>query len=220
VIGTPAARGRHRELSQARSAETRARILQTAREAFAEHGFAAANIREIAKEAGTTHSMITYHFGSKDNLWREAVRDMFMLLEKQVINPLVAELGGELDLRSTLRNFVHRYTRYCAAHPEHARMTIAESIRGGERLEWMVQEFVIKHHLVVVPWLEDMMRAGVIHQMPVHSMLYSLVGMVQVPPMLTKEADLAGQKAMMTEDSVARHAESVLQFLQPGTLSA
>jgi AcrR family transcriptional regulator len=65
---------------QARAEETRARILQKARDAFAEMGFAGASIRDIAREAGVTHSMITYHFGTKDGLWREAVRDMFALI--------------------------------------------------------------------------------------------------------------------------------------------
>ena len=67
---------RHRKLSQVRAEETREAILQKAREAFAEHGFAGASIRDIAVEAGTTHSMIRYHFGTKDQLWREAVRDI------------------------------------------------------------------------------------------------------------------------------------------------
>jgi len=124
---------RRKPLIQARAAETRARILQKAREVFAEHGFDGANVREIAAAAETTHSMITYHFSSKEELWRDAVRNMFALLQQHVLD--TTEDEHELPAVERFRRMARRYVHYCAAHPEHARITMVESIRGGERLE-------------------------------------------------------------------------------------
>jgi AcrR family transcriptional regulator len=207
-------RGR-KQLTQARAEETRARILQTARDVFAEHGFDGANVRDIAHAAGTTHSMITYHFGSKEELWRESVRDMFALLQQSVLD--VSEQEKSLPLEERYRRLVRRYVHYCAAHPEHARITIAETIRGGERLEWMVREFVTRDHGHMVPIIEELMQEGLVPRMPVASFIYASVGMTQLPFVLAKESLLAFKYDFMTEQAIERHADAVLALLlRPG----
>lgn len=55
------------------AALTRARILAAAFEAFARHGYARTGIREIAREAGVASSLLVRYFGSKANLFREAL---------------------------------------------------------------------------------------------------------------------------------------------------
>lgn len=51
------------------AAETRRRIVDVARRAFAAGGFAAATNREIAHAAGVTTGAVYYHFGSKEALY-------------------------------------------------------------------------------------------------------------------------------------------------------
>src|SRR5579875_2572479 len=46
----------------------RAAILQAARQALAEQGYARTTIREIARRAGVTHGLVMRHFGSKERL--------------------------------------------------------------------------------------------------------------------------------------------------------
>ena len=208
---------RRRQPSQARSAETRARILQCAREAFGAFGFAAANVREIAKAAETTHSMITYHFGSKEELWRESVRDMFALLQERVIDPTESEQG--LSLEARFRKLIRLYTRYCADHPEHARITFSETIAGGERLEWMVKKFVKSNHGTTTLYLKGLMENGILPEMPLTSLFYALVGMIQLPFVLEKEAKSALDYDFMREEAIERHADTVLALLMPGTRS-
>lgn len=54
--------------------ETRVRILETAAAVFAEHGFAATTIRMICGRARVNLAAVNYHFGSKEGLYREALR--------------------------------------------------------------------------------------------------------------------------------------------------
>jgi hypothetical protein len=46
----------------------RAAILQAAREALTEHGYARATIRDVARRAGVTHGLVMRHFGTKEQL--------------------------------------------------------------------------------------------------------------------------------------------------------
>lgn len=50
---------------------TREDILDAAERHFAERGFAAANLREIANDANVTQAMVNYYFGSKVDMFKE-----------------------------------------------------------------------------------------------------------------------------------------------------
>lgn len=51
------------------SEKTRTIIYEAAEQLFAEKGFAATSMSQIAKKAEITQSLISHHFGSKKNLW-------------------------------------------------------------------------------------------------------------------------------------------------------
>lgn len=54
-----------------RSADTRRRLLRAALEAFSRHDFDAVGTRQIAEAAGVNIAAISYHFGSKQDLYVE-----------------------------------------------------------------------------------------------------------------------------------------------------
>lgn len=71
---------------------TREAILAAAREAFAEHGYDGASIRQIAAAAGVDPALVHHYFGSKD--------DLFVATLEVPFNPaavLSEVLGGGLD---------------------------------------------------------------------------------------------------------------------------
>ena len=55
------------------SEQTRARLLEAAREVFSQHGFQGATVREICRRADANGAAVNYHFGSKDSLIAEAL---------------------------------------------------------------------------------------------------------------------------------------------------
>jgi AcrR family transcriptional regulator len=55
------------------SEQTRARLLEAARETFSQHGFQGATVREICRRAEANVAAVNYHFGSKDSLLSEAL---------------------------------------------------------------------------------------------------------------------------------------------------
>ncbi|MEU3617946.1 TetR/AcrR family transcriptional regulator [Streptomyces sp. NPDC006872] len=52
----------------AKTAARRAQIVQAARESFAERGYTAASLRDIAERAGISHVGLLHHFRTKDEL--------------------------------------------------------------------------------------------------------------------------------------------------------
>jgi len=60
------------------AAKTYQSLLTIAAEVFAEKGYRNATIAEICRHAGANISAVNYHFGDKENLYREAWRHSFL----------------------------------------------------------------------------------------------------------------------------------------------
>src|SRR5918993_4212871 len=54
--------------------ETRQRLLETAGEVFAEHGFRNATVRDICRRAEANVAAVNYHFAGKEGLYLEVLR--------------------------------------------------------------------------------------------------------------------------------------------------
>jgi AcrR family transcriptional regulator len=66
----------------------RAAILEAARAAFAERGFAGATLRDIGQRAGVTHGLVIRHFHSKESLF---------LAASQATEIIAEDFSGDLD---------------------------------------------------------------------------------------------------------------------------
>ncbi len=76
------ARGRHG--TQARGEDTRRRILETALDLFAAHGYEGASTRQIAEGAGVNLPAIQYYFGNKEGLYRAIIEDIVADTERHM----------------------------------------------------------------------------------------------------------------------------------------
>lgn len=64
------------------AAERRSQLVDTARSVFADRGYAAATIEEVAAKAGVSKPVVYEHFGGKEGLYAVVVdREMEMVLE-------------------------------------------------------------------------------------------------------------------------------------------
>src|SRR6202035_5235575 len=101
---------------QQRSVATRAAILNAAIAEFAERGFEGASIRAIADRLGLQHPLITYHYRSKDILWRAAAEHAFTRIREEW-----DDRAPELATMSPLERLRQEYRtvfEYTAAFPE------------------------------------------------------------------------------------------------------
>jgi AcrR family transcriptional regulator len=121
--------------SQQRAA-TRERIVEAAAEAFAEKGFRGASTRDIAGLAGANQGLITYHFRTKDELWRAAAGHVFGMLRIRLGERLSAHEPD--DPRERVREAIREYVRFAAAHPELFRLMVEEGKSAEERMQWLV----------------------------------------------------------------------------------
>lgn len=84
--------------------QTRARLLDAAREVFSQHGFQGATVREICRRAEANVAAVNYHFGSKDSLLAEALN--FAPLEAMQLANIKSGGSPEARLRLFIRDFM------------------------------------------------------------------------------------------------------------------
>ena len=191
-------------------AETRARILQCALDAFAAGGFDGASVRDIAAAAEVQHGLIRHHFGDKDGLWRAAVNFLFARMNEETGNtPDEAGLPPVEQAKARVR----RYVRYCARHPEHARIMMQESVTDSARLDWAVDEHIRPDHEARWAHLNRFVEAGVYPDVPLASLTYMLVAMAQVPFVLAPEVARIYGADPRSEGFVEAHADAVVRLL-------
>jgi AcrR family transcriptional regulator len=128
---TPSRLDRRSRAARAAAVDSRAELLRTAAEVFAERGFRDASMDEIAQRAGYSKGALYWHFASKDELFLELVdervhrptREMVALLEsappEQNVGPEASRRFVEL-LRSEreLLLLLHEYWAQAVRDPE------------------------------------------------------------------------------------------------------
>ncbi|WP_236702076.1 TetR/AcrR family transcriptional regulator [Cupriavidus basilensis] len=196
---------------QDRSEQTRAAILGIALEQFSTRGFDAVSLREIADTAGVNHAMIRYYFGSKENLWRESVAHLFDRFVEETLPPGPDTEGFSLD---GAKEYVRSYVRYCARHPEHARLMMQEANRDSERLKWMAEKFIRPRHDRTIPLVKQLgaLTPG-LERIDAVMLLYMITAIAQVPYLLTSEIKYAHGIQVMHEKTVEAHCDAVLAFI-------
>jgi TetR/AcrR family fatty acid metabolism transcriptional regulator len=104
-----------------RGNDKRERILAAAETVFARHGFFAARVAEIAKEAGVADGTIYLYFKSKDDL----LISWFETRMKQVNEVLRVEIAEQAP-RDQLRAFIKRYLQLVHDEPAAAEVLTIE----------------------------------------------------------------------------------------------
>lgn len=89
-------------------AKSRTVLLRAAEKLFAANGFAATSIRDIAGEAGLNLSLISYYFGSKEQLFAALMEERTQMLEHQRREQLAATDDPWKRLRIVVENIVAR----------------------------------------------------------------------------------------------------------------
>ncbi|MFH1614746.1 MAG: CerR family C-terminal domain-containing protein [Planctomycetota bacterium] len=88
---------------------SRQRLIDSASELFAEKGFAGTSVRQIIHKAGCNIAAVNYHFGGKEQLYKEVFRSQLERMKKMrvdSINHVMDEDFGLPSLEMLLRSFV------------------------------------------------------------------------------------------------------------------
>ncbi len=141
---------------------TKSKLLKAGITVFSDHGFAGGSIRQIAELADANIAAVTYHYGSKKELWKA----VFTHLQNRLVEAIFADQPKwrEMTAYERVRNTTRNYIRFCATHPELHRITLFETIHGGEMLDWLNEQKLALFSKKSMEWVSLAQQEGVYSQ--------------------------------------------------------
>ncbi len=111
-------------------------LLQTAARLFAKFGFDGVSTGDIAAAAGYSQAIIHYHFGSKVQLWQEALTHQMHDLDARF--PLNKDELRDLTPADRLRVIVRRFIAMSHYNTDLASILVREALADSDRLRWLL----------------------------------------------------------------------------------
>ena len=127
--------------------DARARLIDVAIKLFAEKGYEGTSVRDLATAAGVNVAAVSYHFGSKDELYHEALRaclapcgEMRERMQKHLDAALKnrSRKAAEEALRRCIQDFLEVLVSPAARH---SHLVMREQSEGKQRFEPVIREF-------------------------------------------------------------------------------
>jgi len=193
------------------SESTRDRILGVAGQLFAERGYDAVSIADIAQAGGISTGLIYYHFKDKQALYETSVREGLHLLEDAGIRALT----GDAPAVDKIRGFVAEYMSLVEQHAAIMRMLI----RGVTDLTGPAPGSLILRSQAAIDRLEaviaDGIADGTIRQTEPRLAALCLFALVNTPiTARSLEGSIAGASHLSADDQAAFVAELFLKGVE------
>ncbi len=194
--------------------DKRQHLIQVAELLFAQHGYEAVSIRQLAKEAGVNLAMISYYFGSKEGLFAA-------ILEHKI--PRTREKLEEIMLQTTdpwerIARTIDVYVDSMFSNHSFSRVITREmSTRQRPDNVKLIVEHVSKNMRIIRGFIEEGQASGqfrdVDNNLTLASFFGTLTTMISntgMMCMLTGEVDEAVIYTETYKDRVRAHLKSML----------
>ena len=191
--------------------DSRARIIEAAREAFSTMGFEGASLRSVAKEAGVQHQLATYYFKTKEELWM-AVMDELAVGFLARLGDRIRGLEG-VDAATKLRLVVREFVKYSAENPQLHRLMTMEGRRESERLVWLIRRHVSQFFAISTNLIREVQALGVVRPGDPGQLHYCAIGIATAAFSLAPEYKLVTGNDPFTRSHIEQIADLVCDFL-------
>ncbi len=195
--------------------QTKLEIIRAALAVFAQSGFEAASLRDIAADAASTHSLIRHHFGSKEGVW-QAVVDHAVLQYTQSLEVHLKPMGDtqSSDPVETLRSVIRSMVLVSATHSEVAKLLMREGNEDGPRLNYLLERLLHSQGRLIPLFLE-VQQLGYLKQFDPPMFLMSLLVMGDGPLALPALVKAMTGHDVQSPAFLERHLTTVIETLLP-----
>lgn len=138
----------------------RSRLLLAATDSFAEYGYEGASLRTIADNAGVSFQLITYYFGTKEELWVATVDYLF---ERYLETGKGLGFTPSGNLYEQFRNHLRLLLTDMLQRPQLRRIWIQEYLAGSARYTNVIRPRIKHlHDNQAMPYYQEVVRLGIV----------------------------------------------------------
>jgi AcrR family transcriptional regulator len=191
---------------------TKANLLQAAIVVFGAHGYAGGSVRQIAEVANTNIGAIRYHYGSKEELWKQTITFLFEELGKHITVDAPSWIG--MSPKEQVVNATRKYIQFCAKYPELNRMILSETIQNGERMKWLAENHVKMFIEQSSQWMKMAQDGGIYPpNISTFNLVFISMSVAQYIFLMAPFIDHAFGINVFDETEIERHSDAVVSLL-------
>ncbi|VWX50048.1 TetR family transcriptional regulator [Novosphingobium sp. 9U] len=194
-----------------RGDEVRSRILAAALDCFGAFGFDGTSTRAVAERADVTHTLVLYHFQSKDKLWTATIEAALEEYGAQIRADL--EAATSESAKVALARFVEQFVRMSAEKPQIHRILTAEGNQGTDRLDWVIENFLQWHYSAICELVRRGQSEGTVRQCDPARLYYLIIGTGGTPFTLAVEYERLTGRDVFSEAEILRNIAFIFEIL-------
>ncbi len=195
--------------------DRRQALLLAAINEFGKSGFDGASLSQISGSVNADIGLISYYFGSKEQLWQTAIDHIAKLFKNGLIKVLNEQHASATEcLKETIRWFIS----ISAQWPQVSRIIVFEGNTNNPRCSYLSSQLVRPCYDIVTRLLDDAQNEGLITDISPRTLFFMITHGGSFPmalPALTNSlpgGDINAQK------NLDAHCESIIQLIFNQTL--
>lgn len=148
--------------TKAEAKETREQIFQAGIKVFAEKGYAATTMSDVAREAGCTRGAIYWHFKNKEAFFLETTNRLEHFYNKLVDTAILTEGDAVSVITSAIRSILRRFV----SDPDFRAMQelVARTVLGHRDMSDTFERPIDKNENMAITLLQQAIQRGQIYE--------------------------------------------------------
>ena len=197
--------------------QSRRRILSAAIDNFAQAGFEATSLGDIAKQAGVKKALVQYHFSTKEQLWQESATQIWGERNRQ-LEAFITDSNShqnKTNPQARMRNAFVAVVEFTRKHPQWLWFMFHEGAVSSERLQWLIDSFINDDYTQGQAFVRDYQARGLIRHGSPLQLIHLISGALTYNLLVAPQTLRATQHDLMNEDAISEQVDLLLAMLAP-----
>lgn len=191
-------------------------LLSAAFAMFAERGYDATTMRELARRIGVSHNLLNVRFGRKQDLWRVAVDWRFIT----AMDTVIPAFQAASDPEQQLHDLIERFCDWAVANPDIVALSYAEGQRASWRLDYIIDRFIRPFQLRLDELLAKLRQVRPVYDISTGALMALLVHGVGFYFAARPMQERLDGSDMFAGDAPKHQARQMARFLINGLLNS
>jgi AcrR family transcriptional regulator len=191
--------------------QTKQKILNAAIECFAEYGFDACSLAEIARRSHCKKALVQYHFETKEKLWKQAIAALWSEMREALPHYLAdtpAQVGEE-----QLRFVFGQIIRFARDKPGWIGIMFREAASPGPRLDWFIDHYLKKDFADGTAFIQHAQQQGLLPPGSAIHLLHIISGALTYLLIVSPLTERATGINMSSDKSLDTQVDLLIQLL-------
>ena len=192
--------------------DKREKILNAAKNAFAQKGFTAVGIREIAKDAGLNSATLYHYFKNKEEIYSELLEEIF----NKIVEILKEISTLEMEERGRVKFAVGRYIDFINENRDFLKILVHELNLETEIVVRVAKKFYANFFSLAEEMISARKESSETRSMNPKHLLISGIGLCTIHFILAPLFNILEGKDQLTDKMLEERKEAVAELMLYG----